>query len=36
MVLLLSALQHAGNTMKNTIDDADYIINRTIFIIIIQ
>jgi len=27
MVLLLSALQRAENTMKNTIDDADYIID---------
>jgi len=27
MVLLLSALQRAESTMKNTIDDADYIVN---------
>jgi len=32
MVLLLSALQHAENTMKKTIDDADYIINWINFI----
>ena len=36
MVSLLLVLQRAGNTMKNTIDDADYIINRFIFIIIFQ
>jgi succinate dehydrogenase hydrophobic anchor subunit len=33
MVLLFSALLHAINTMKNTIDDADYIINWIVFII---
>jgi len=27
MVSLLFALQHAENTMKNTIDDADYIVD---------
>jgi len=27
MVSLLFVLQRAGNAMKNTIDDADYIIN---------
>jgi len=31
MVLLLFALQRAENTMKNTIDDADYIINWIVF-----
>ena len=36
MVSLLFALQHAGNTMKNTIDDADYIIDWIVLIIIIQ
>ncbi len=36
MVLLLFALQRAENTMKNTIDDADYIINWLVFVIIIQ
>jgi len=36
MVLMLSALLHAINTMKNTIDDADYIINKVVFIIIFQ
>ena len=36
MVLLLFALQRSESTMKNTIDDADYIINRIIFILIIQ
>ena len=36
MVSLLLVLQRAGNTMKNTIDDADYIINRIVFILIIQ
>jgi len=36
MVLLLFALQRAGNTMKNTIDDADYIINLIIIILIFQ
>ena len=33
MVLLLSALQCAENTMKYTIDDADYIINWIFFIV---
>ena len=36
MVSMLSALLHAINTMKNTIDDADYIINLIAFILIIQ
>ena len=27
MVLLFSALKHAINTKKNTIDDADYIVD---------
>jgi hypothetical protein len=36
MVSLIFALQRAENTMKNTIDDADYIINRVVFIIIIH
>jgi hypothetical protein len=36
MVSLLFALQRAGNTMKNTIDDADYIINWIVLIIIFQ
>ena len=36
MVSMISTLLRARNTMKNTIDDADYIINRIIFIIIIQ
>jgi hypothetical protein len=36
MVLLLFALQRAGNTMKNTIDDADYIIDWIALIIIFQ
>lgn len=36
MVSLLSALQRAENTVKYTIDDADYIINWVIFIIINQ
>jgi hypothetical protein len=35
MVLLLSALQRTENTTKNTIDDADYIIDLIIFIFII-
>jgi hypothetical protein len=34
MVSLALALQRAENTMKNTIDDVDYIINVIIFIII--
>jgi hypothetical protein len=33
---MISALLHAINTMKITIDDADYIINWIIFIIIFQ
>jgi hypothetical protein len=33
MVSLLFVLQRAENTMKNTIDDADYIINRIVFIL---
>jgi len=36
MVSLVFTLKHAENTMKNTIDDADYIINWIIFIIIIK
>jgi len=36
MVSLLFILQRVENTMKNTIDDADYIINFIIFILIIQ
>ena len=36
MVLLLSALQRAENTMKNTIDDADYILNWIVLIVIFQ
>ena len=36
MVSLLFILQRAENTMKNTIDDADYIINWIVFIIINQ
>ena len=36
MVLLLFALQRADNTMKNTINDAEYIINWNFFIIIFQ
>jgi len=36
MVLLVFVLQRTGNTMKNTIDDAGYIINWIIFIIIFQ
>lgn len=36
MVLLPSTLQRAEYTMKNTIDDADYIINWIVFINIIQ
>ncbi|MGB5255193.1 MAG: hypothetical protein WBN68_20985 [Sedimenticolaceae bacterium] len=31
-----AALQRAINTMKNTIDDADYIINPITFIVIFQ
>jgi hypothetical protein len=33
MVSLSAALLRAINTMKNTIDDADYIINWIVFII---
>jgi hypothetical protein len=36
MVLLLFALQRAGYTMKNTIDDADYIIVWIVFVFIFQ
>jgi len=36
MVSMLSALLRAKNTMKNTIDDADYIINWIIVIFIFQ
>lgn len=36
MVLLLSALQPAGNTIKNAIDDAEDIINWNYFISIFQ
>ena len=36
MVSLLFVLLRAENTMKNTIDDADYIINWITFILIIQ
>ena len=36
MVSTFSALLHAINAMKNTIDDADYIINRLVFIVINQ
>jgi len=36
MVSLLFILQRVENTMKNTIDDADYMINFIIFILIIQ
>ena len=36
MVLLLSVLQRVENTMKNTIDDADYIVNKAALVIIIQ
>jgi hypothetical protein len=36
MVSLLFALQRVDNTMKNTIDDAEYIINLGLFIIIYQ
>ena len=32
MVSLAFALQRAENTMKNTIDDADYIMNWILFI----
>jgi hypothetical protein len=33
---MFSALLHAINTMKNTIDDADYIVNWACFFIIFQ
>jgi len=33
MVSQVFALQRAENTMKNTIDDADYIINKIVFIL---
>jgi len=36
MVSLVFALQRAGNIMKNTIDDADYIIDWIILIFIFQ
>ena len=36
MVSLLFVLLRAENTMKNTIDDADYIINWIVSILIIQ
>ena len=36
MVSRSAALQRAINTMKNTIDDADYIINRIYLIVINQ
>jgi hypothetical protein len=36
MVSLAFALQRAGNTMNNTIDDAEYIINLITFIVIFQ
>jgi hypothetical protein len=36
MVSMFSALLRTIYTMKNTIDDADYIINWIIFIIIFQ
>jgi hypothetical protein len=36
MVLPVSALLPALNTMRNTIDDADYIINESYFIFIFQ
>ena len=36
MVSMYSALLHARNTMKNTIDDVDYIINRIVLFLIIQ
>ena len=35
MVSLLYVLQRAENAMKNTIDDADYIINKIVFLLII-
>jgi len=36
MVSMFSALLHAINTMKNTIDDADYIIDWIVLIIVNQ
>ena len=36
MVSLLFTLQRAENTMKNTIDNADYIVNLRYFIVIYQ
>lgn len=36
MVSIFSALLHAANTMKNTIDDADYIIDLSYIIVIFQ
>ena len=36
MVSLVLTLLHAKNTMKNTIDDADYIINMIAIILIFQ
>ena len=33
---MFSALLDAINTMKNTIDDADYIINWIVYVLIIQ
>lgn len=36
MVSLLIVLKRSANTMKHTIDDADYIINCIVFVYIIQ
>lgn len=36
MASMLPVLPHAINTMKNTIDDADFIINQVVFISTIQ
>jgi hypothetical protein len=36
MVSIFSALLGTTYTMKNTIDDADYIIDRIVLIVIIQ
>ena len=36
MVSLVLALQRVENTMKYTIDDADYIINLIFLIVLIQ
>lgn len=36
MVSMASALLHTKNTMEYTIDDADYIINRIVLLLIIQ